>query len=67
MWREKETPRIRAAMKNIILEIWRAGNKKFRTYEVGEKVLKCVNEIGRLNMYKLKEKFEEPYVIKKCA
>ena len=46
-------------------ELWRAGNRKFRTYEVGEKVLKCVNEIGRLNVYKLKEKFEGPYVIKK--
>ena len=41
-----------------------ARNERFRSSEVGEKVLKSKDEIGRLNVYKMREKFEGPYVVK---
>ena len=46
-------------------ELWRKANEKFESFKVGEKVLKEVIEKGRLNVNKMKEKFEGPYIVKK--
>ena len=46
-------------------ELWRRANEKFESFKVGEKVLKEVIEKGRLNVNKMTEKFEGPYIVKK--
>ena len=46
-------------------ELWRKANEKFESFKVGEKVLKEVITKGRLNVNKMKEKFEGPLIVKK--
>ena len=45
-------------------EMWKMGNEKFNSFEVGDKVLKSRVEVGRLNVNKFKDKYEGPYVVK---
>ena len=45
--------------------VWREASKRFASFKVGDKVLKGVQEKGRLNVNKMREKFEGPYVVKK--
>ena len=46
-------------------DVWKKANEWFESFEVGVKVLKDVIEKGRLNVNKMWEKFEGPYVVKK--
>ena len=46
-------------------EFWRESHERFRSFNLGEKVLKVKQEIGRLNVYKLSEKFEGPFTVVK--
>ena len=46
-------------------DVWKRANERFESFEVGQKVLKEVIEKGRLNVNKLREKFEGPYVVRK--
>src|SRR5678816_3631754 len=46
-------------------DVWRKGSLKFASFKVGDKVLKEVIEKGRLNVSKMREKFEGPYVVKR--
>ena len=48
-------------------DVWRKANERFESFKVGDKVLKEVIEKGRLNVNKMREKFEGPYVVKKVG
>ena len=45
--------------------MWKLGNERFKSFRVGDRVLKSRVEIGRLNVNKLKDKYEGPYVVKR--
>ena len=45
--------------------VWKEANKGFASFKVGDKVLKGIQEKGRLNVNKMREKFKGPYVVKK--
>ena len=46
-------------------EYWRECTSRFRSFNVGDKVLKVRNEVGKLNVNKLNQKYNGPYVVKK--
>ena len=41
------------------------GNERYHSFLIGYRVLKNRVEIGRLNVNKLKDKYEGPYVVKR--
>ncbi|XP_068215653.1 uncharacterized protein [Palaemon carinicauda] len=42
-------------------DVWRKANKRFESFKVGERVMKEVIEKGRMNVNKVRDKFEGPY------
>lgn len=43
-------------------DVWRKANERYKSFKVGDKVLKEVIEKGRLNVNKMRDKFVGPYV-----
>ena len=47
------------------IETWRQGHPNFTAFKINQKVIKKINRIGNRVQYKLKQKFEGPYLITK--
>ena len=47
------------------LDTWRQGHPNFSSFKINQKVIKKINRIGNRVQYKLKQKFEGPFYIKK--
>ena len=46
-------------------ECWKEGHPKFRSFKIGQEVIKGINRMGRLTSHKLLPKYDGPYKITK--
>ena len=63
LWKFQKSIKPNIALSEEDQKYWRACHERFKSFKVGDYVMKSKVEIGRLNINKLAEKFEGPYKV----